>query len=152
MIVFTFSILYKDDKERFFEKSFLLANVKPDVILKILFLTINNTNVDFQARDLQWRSYITGDILLIIRKVKLIEKKEIIIATLDSEYEAFVVYITVLSVESGDKVHPSIRAQIAHLKVDKSPIEVLASMLILKTFFHQNWPRNFQTIRALTIR
>ena len=53
MVVSTFSLADKDGKERFFEKSFLLANVKPDIVLKMPFLTMSNANVDFQARDLQ---------------------------------------------------------------------------------------------------
>ncbi len=52
MVVSTFSILDKDSRERFFEKSFLLANVKSDVVLKMSFLTMSNADVDFQARDL----------------------------------------------------------------------------------------------------
>ena len=42
-------MLNKDNKERFFEKSFLLADVKPNIVLGMLFLTINNDDVDFQA-------------------------------------------------------------------------------------------------------
>ncbi len=53
MIVSIFSVWDKDDRERFFEESFLLADVKLDLVLRILFLTMSNTNVDFQARDLQ---------------------------------------------------------------------------------------------------
>ncbi len=53
MIVFTFSVLNKDRRERFFEESFLLANVNPDIVLGMPFLTMRNANVDFQARDLQ---------------------------------------------------------------------------------------------------
>ena len=52
MVVSTFSVLNKDIRERFFEESFLLANVKPDVMLEMLFLTINNVDVNFQARNL----------------------------------------------------------------------------------------------------
>ena len=53
MIVFTFSVLDKDIRKSFFEKSFLLANIKSDVILGMPFLTINDVNNDFQAQDLQ---------------------------------------------------------------------------------------------------
>ena len=49
MVVFTFSILNKDGKDRFFEKNFLLANVKLDIVLKIFFLTLNNVDVNFLA-------------------------------------------------------------------------------------------------------
>ncbi len=38
---------------RFFEESILLADVKPDVVLGLPFLTISNADVDFQAWDLQ---------------------------------------------------------------------------------------------------
>ncbi len=52
MVVSTFFMLDKDDKERFFEESFLLTNVKPDVVLGILFLIMSNADIDFQAQDL----------------------------------------------------------------------------------------------------
>ena len=53
MIIFTFFMSNKDDRERFFEESFLLADVKPDIVLRMPFLTMNNANIDFQAQDLQ---------------------------------------------------------------------------------------------------
>ena len=53
MVVSTFSVLDKDERERFFKKSFLLADINPDVVFGIPFLTISNADVDFQARDLQ---------------------------------------------------------------------------------------------------
>ncbi len=46
MVVFTFSVSDKDNKERIFEESFLLADVKPDIVLKIPFLTISNADVN----------------------------------------------------------------------------------------------------------
>ncbi len=53
MVVSTFSVSDKDGRKRFFEKSFLLADVKPDIVLGIPFLIMSNANVDFQAWDLQ---------------------------------------------------------------------------------------------------
>ncbi len=52
-MIFIFSMLDEDNRERFFEKSFLLVDVKPDIVLEISFLTMHNANIDFQARDLQ---------------------------------------------------------------------------------------------------
>ncbi len=52
MVVSIFSVLDKDSRERFFKKSFLLANVKPDIVLRMPFLTISNANIDFKTRDL----------------------------------------------------------------------------------------------------
>ncbi len=124
MIVSTFFRSDKDGRERFFEESFLLADVKPDIVLGMSFLIISNADVDFQARDLQWRSYTTGDVLPTTRQVELIGKKEFAVTALNPKYEAFVVHVATLSVNSGDEVHPSRRAQIAHLKADEAPIKV----------------------------
>ncbi len=110
MVVSTISVSDKDGRERFFEESFLLADVSPDVVLGMPFLIMSNADVDFQARDLQWRSYTTGEVLPTTRRVELIGKKEFVAAALDPEYEAFVVHVAALSVDSGDEVHPSRRA------------------------------------------
>ncbi len=40
-------MLDKDGKEKFFEESFLLANVKPDVVFGMPFLIMSNADVDF---------------------------------------------------------------------------------------------------------
>ncbi len=45
-------MLGKDDRERFFEESFLLADLKANIILGISVLTMNNAGIDFQAWDL----------------------------------------------------------------------------------------------------
>ncbi len=117
-------MLDKDGRERFFEENFLLADVKPDIVLRIPFLTMSNADVDFQAWDLQWRYYITGDVLPTTRRVELIGKKEFATAVLDPEHKAFVVHVVALSVDLADEVHPSKRAQIAHLKADETSTEV----------------------------
>ncbi len=52
IVVFTFSVSDKDGREKFFKGSFLLADVKPDIVLGMLFLTMSNADVDFQTRDL----------------------------------------------------------------------------------------------------
>ncbi len=124
MVVSTFSMLDKDNRERFFEESFLLTDVKPEIVLGMPFLTMNNADVDFQTRNLQWRSYTTGDVLLTTRRVELIGKKEFAAAALDLEHEAFVVHVAALSVDPGDEVHPLRRVQIAHLKADEAPTKV----------------------------
>ena len=52
MVVFIFFVLDKDKKEKFFEESFLLADIIPKMMLVLLFLTMSNTDVNFQACDL----------------------------------------------------------------------------------------------------
>ncbi len=77
---------------------------------------MNNTDVDFQAQDWQWRFYTTGKVLPTTRWVEQIGKKEFAVAALNPKHEAFVVHVATLSVDSGDEMYPSRRAQIAHLK------------------------------------
>ena len=124
MVVSTFSVLDKDSRERIFKKNFLLADVKPEIVLGISFLTMSNADIDFQARDLQWRSYTNGDVLSTTKQVKLIEKKKFATAVLDPEHEAFVVHVASLSIDLSDEVHPLKRAEIAYLKADETSIEV----------------------------
>ncbi len=50
MIVSTFLILDKDDKKRFFEENFLFGNFKPNILLGMPFPTMNNADIDFQAK------------------------------------------------------------------------------------------------------
>ncbi len=47
IVVSTFSVLDKDDKEKYFEESFLLADIKLNVVPGMPFLTMSNADVDF---------------------------------------------------------------------------------------------------------
>ncbi len=87
IVVSTFSMSDKDGRERFFEENFLLADVKPDIVLGMPFLTMNNADVDFKAWNLQWRSYTTRDILPTTKQVEQIGKKKFVVAALDPEHK-----------------------------------------------------------------
>ena len=52
MVVAAFSVTDQADRVRFFEKTFLVANVSPDVVLEIPFLTLSNADVNFPKREL----------------------------------------------------------------------------------------------------
>ncbi len=126
MVVSTFLVSDKDGRERFFEESFLLADVKPNIVLGMSFLTMSNADVDFQVQDLQLRSYTLGDILSIFKQVEQIRKKELVAVALDPKHEAFVDHVATLSVDMSDKMHPSRRVQIANVKVDEALTKVLS--------------------------
>ena len=49
IVVSTFFVLDKDVRKGFFEESVLLADVKSTIMLKMLFLTKSNININFQA-------------------------------------------------------------------------------------------------------
>ena len=96
-----------------------MANVKPKIVFGMHFLTMTNVDINFQAQILQWRFYTTGDVILTIKQVELIEKKEFIVVVLDLEYEALVVHVAALNIDPGDEIHLSKRAQIVLLKADE---------------------------------
>ena len=52
MVVAAFSVTDQADKVRFFEETFLVANVSPDVVLGMPFLTLSSVDIDFPKREL----------------------------------------------------------------------------------------------------
>ena len=97
MVVAAFSVTDKANRVRFFEETFLVANVSPEVVLGMPFLTLSGADVDFLGRELRWRTYTTQEALPTTRRVELVGKKEFAAAALDPEYEAFVVHVASLS-------------------------------------------------------
>ena len=53
MVVAAFSVVDKANRVRFFEETFLVANVSPEVVLGMPFLTLSNADVDFSSQDLR---------------------------------------------------------------------------------------------------
>ena len=52
MVVAAFSVVDKVNQVRFFEKTFLVANINLEVVFRMLFLTLSGANVDFLGREL----------------------------------------------------------------------------------------------------
>ena len=52
MVVAAFSVTDQANRVRFFEKTFLIANVSPDIVFGMLFLTLSSADVNFQKRGL----------------------------------------------------------------------------------------------------
>ena len=61
MVVATFSVVDKANQVRFFEKTFLVANVSPEVVFRMSFLTLSGADVDFSGRKLWWKTYTTKE-------------------------------------------------------------------------------------------
>ena len=53
MVVAAFSVEDKANRVRFFEETFLVANVSPEVVLGMPFLTLSSADVDFSGRELR---------------------------------------------------------------------------------------------------
>ena len=52
MVVATFSVTDQADRVRFFEETFLVVNVSPDVVFGILLLTLRGADIDFLKKEL----------------------------------------------------------------------------------------------------
>ena len=53
MVVAAFSVTDQADRIRFFEETFLIANVSPDVVFGMPFLTMSGADVDLSKRELR---------------------------------------------------------------------------------------------------
>ena len=114
-------------KTRFFEETFLLADISVEMVLGMFFLTLSNANLQFPKKELTWRSYTIAKALPTTKRVELFDKKEFIKAALNKNSETFMVYVATLEAPlSGMTIHPAQKAHIAALKQDEAPIKVPA--------------------------
>ena len=131
MVVAAFSVTDKANRVRFFEETFLVANVSLEVVLGMPFLTLSGADVDFSGRELRWKTYTAEEALLTTRRVELVGKKEFADAALDPESETFVVHVASLSSNASPSssplkldVHPSCRSQVSGLIAKEAPTKV----------------------------
>ena len=136
IVVTAFSVLDKTNQVRFFEKTFLVVNVSPEIVFKMPFLILSDADVDFLGRKFRWRTYTTKEALSTIRRIELVGKKEFAAVALDSKYETYVVHVG--SVSSGVlpsssplefNVHPFCRSQVSGLIAKKALIKIPAKYL-----------------------
>ena len=133
MVVAAFSVEDKANWGKFFEETFLMANVSPKVVFGMLFLTLSGADVDFLRHELHLKTYIIKVALPTTRRVELVDKKEFPAAALDPEHETYVVYAGSVSSDILPSssplefdVHPFCRPQISGLIAKEAPTKVLA--------------------------
>ena len=156
MVVAAFSVMDKANWVRFFEKTFWVANVSPEVVLEIFFLTLSGVDVDFWGRELWWRPYTIQKDLPTTRRVKLMGKKEFAAAAFDLESETFVVYIASLSFDASPSfsplnIHPSRRPQVSGLITKRFLQRSPPSIRTLRTYSLRIWRPSSSSILELTI-
>ena len=125
MVIADFQVEDKSGRPRFFQETFLVANTKFEVILRMHFLKISNANVAFGEERLTWKSYTTNKALPTTKQVRLVNLKEFVIAALDADSETFVVYVAIREREEKP-VHAERQAQVGALLFDEAPTEVPA--------------------------
>ena len=116
----------KANRVRFFEETFLVANVSLEVVLGIFFLTLSGADVNFLGWELRWRTYTTEEVLPTTRRIELVGKKEFAVAALDPEYETYVVHIGSTSSDVSPSFFALDRPQISGLIAKKAPTKIPA--------------------------
>ena len=95
-VIVGFQVGDKLGRIRFFQKLFLLAEPSIKVVLKMLFLILSNTDIQFAEKELTWRFYITAKALQTTKWVELINQKKFGKVALNKKFETFVVLIAAL--------------------------------------------------------
>ena len=120
MVLADFQVEDKLGRARFFQETFLLADISAEVVLGMPFLTLSNADVQFVEKELTWRSYTTAKALPTTKRVELINKKEFAKAALDEKSETFVAHVASLNLAPG--IHLDRAAQIASLLIEEVKI------------------------------
>ena len=69
MVIADFQIEDKGGRPKFFQKTFLVANIQFEMVLGMTFLKISNADVSFDEKTLMWKSYTTNKALPITEQV-----------------------------------------------------------------------------------
>ena len=136
MIVAAFLVNDKANRVKFFEETFLVANISPEVVLGKPYLTLSGADVDFLGRELRWRTYSIKKAFPTTSRVKLVGKKEFADAAFDPEHETYVVHVGLVRSNASPSssplelnVHPSCRPQVSDLIAEKALMKVPAEYL-----------------------
>ena len=122
MVIADCSVKDKLGRVRFFQETFLLANIGLKVVLGMPFLTLSKEDIRFAERELVWRTYTAAEALPMTKRVEMINKREFAAAALNADNEIFVVYIAALAEPTTMPIHPSRQAQVAVLTSEKTGI------------------------------
>ena len=95
MVIADLQVEDKISRSKFFQKIFLVADTKFEVILRMFFLKLSNADMSFGKKTLMWRTYITNKALFTTKQVQIIDKKDFIIVVLDANSEMFVMCIAI---------------------------------------------------------
>ena len=117
MVIAAFRVLNMLGYSWFFQKTFLLANIRIKLFLGIPFLTFSNADIQFAKKELTWRTYTTKEALPTTCQVKPLDRKKFAKKALDENIRAFVVHIR--SLRSRMTIHLARKVQLALLLAEK---------------------------------
>ena len=95
VVIADFQMEDKGGRPKLFQETFLVANTKFEVVLRMFFLKLSNADVSFSKETLTWKSYTTNKALPTTKRVQLVDLKEFVIAALDVDSKTFVVHMAI---------------------------------------------------------
>ena len=95
IVIVDFQVEDKIGRPRLFQKIFLAADTKFEVVLEIFFLKISNVDIAFGEKTLTWKSNTPNKALLNTEQVQLVDLKEFVIVTLDKDSKTFVMHMAI---------------------------------------------------------
>lgn len=99
IIIAIFQVVNKLGRVKFFQETLLLAETSMKVVLRMLFFTLSYINIYFAEKNPAQRTYSLAEILLIMRKLKLINKKKFAKTVLDNNIKAFLIHVSSLNLK-----------------------------------------------------
>lgn len=93
IVLAMFKIEDKKEKFCYFDKIFLLANFIINVVLMMLFLSFNNVKMNFLELKIFFKNLHSYKSISIIKKVKLVKKKQFATIALNLKKESYIIYI-----------------------------------------------------------
>lgn len=93
IVIAGFLTIDKWGKILYFEEIFMLANTSINIVLGIPFFALKNAGIKFDTESFTYKTYNAAEALLIVRRVKFINKHKFARATLNENSETLVVHI-----------------------------------------------------------
>lgn len=78
MVLPSFQVENKLKKVMFFRKTLSLADINVEIVLKMLFPTLSNADIQFSKKKPTWISHTTTKALPNTKYIELINKKELV--------------------------------------------------------------------------
>lgn len=106
MVIAGFEVTDSLDHTRYFEETFLIADIPQPVVLGMPFLKLGNPDVSWTARTMQWRQWDIETALMTTNRVDFIEPEEFIQQVIEDSAQAYICHV--IMIEDGlPHVHPS---------------------------------------------
>lgn len=151
MVIALFQVNDINAKFRFFEKTFLLADININVTFGIFLLILNNVKINCNDQELSQKLYITAKAVFTTKRVELVEKNDFARAALDPKDETLVVLQRLLL--SLIQARSMLFARIKQLFCKLMRLTQLFywNISTLQIFSPQNQQQSFQSTQELII-